>query len=154
MTGNVGNERDDGTEFTETRRERRHQSGENSWSGERNVEAEQAVESPGAQSLGRFGKAAILPFQRQANGAHLKRKGQDRRRQSRARPAEYETDTEIREQEGAQWRTRTERNQQQIAERNRRKHQRQMDQPIDQRLAAKPAPRQQQSGEESEGQIR
>ena len=49
----------------------------------------------GAQSLGRLVQAFVDTFERQADRAHLKGKGDDRRRESRAGPAEDETDTEM-----------------------------------------------------------
>ena len=145
LAGNVGDEGDDRAELAEARGERGDHAGDDAGKRERQRQVDQPVEPARAQRLGGLVQALIGAFQREADRPHLEGEGDDRRGQRRAGPAEHEADAE-----GLRTATRPARprvpkvSQQQEADRHRRQDQRQMDDAVDQRLAGKARPGQQQ----------
>ena len=84
--------------------------------------------------------------------AHHQREAHDRAGQRRTRPAEREDDAEMLIEEGAHRPFPAEGDEQQIAGDDRRHHQRQMHDAVEQRLAPEVAPRQQHGDGQAEGQ--
>ena len=97
----------------------------------------------GAERRGGVFEPAVDRLKRKPDRAHHQRKTHDAAGQRRAGPAERKDDAEIVGEERANRASAPERYEQQIAGDDRRQHQRQVDDPVEQRLAPELLPRQQ-----------
>ncbi len=127
LAGDVGGEGDDGTELAQAGGVADDAGDQDAGGGERQGDAEQPVQPPGAQRARRLFQAEIGGFQRQANGADHDREGHHAGGQAGAGGGEHQPDAEPVEQQRPDRPADAEHDQQQPAGDHGRQHQRQMD---------------------------
>src|SRR5262249_15051578 len=133
--------------------EGRDDSRQDAGQGQRKVDAEQTVQRTCAQGFGGFAQTRVFGLERQPDRANLEREGEYGGGHERALPIEDEAQVEGLKKPAAQRRTRSKSDQEQIAHRNRRQNERQIDDAVHERLAGKVSPGEQYGAQEGKRQI-